>query len=111
MPVSDHCDGERFFNPSGQRVRPIGDVVKWQRTREKSAWPEAVPLTLYPPPPHVDSRAIAATFVGHSTFLLRTTNAVVLTDPMFATHAGLVARSCRRASADPRVPNQRAPDE
>jgi hypothetical protein len=31
LPVSDHCDGERFFNPSGQRARPIGDVVTWQR--------------------------------------------------------------------------------
>jgi len=104
LPVSDHCDGERFFNPSGQRARPLGDVVKWQRTREKSAWPEAVPLTLYPPPPHVDSKAIAATFVGHSTFLLRTTNAVVLTDPMFATHAGPFGRFGPRRVRPPALP-------
>ena len=49
LPVSDHCDGERFFNPTGQQARPIGDVITWQRTREKSAWPEYVPLTPYPP--------------------------------------------------------------
>ena len=93
LPVSDHCDGERFFNPTGDQARPIGDVITWQRTRERSVWPEAVPLTSYPPPPAQVSRgAIAATFVGHSTFLLRTANTVILTDPMFATHAGPFGR-------------------
>src|SRR5262245_62019180 len=51
LPVSDHYDGERFFNPAGDQARPIGDVITWQRTRERSAWPECVPLTSYPPPP------------------------------------------------------------
>jgi L-ascorbate metabolism protein UlaG (beta-lactamase superfamily) len=93
LPVSDHCDGERFFNPAGDQARPIGDVITWQRTRERSVWPEAVPLTSYPPPPaQVSPGAIAATFVGHSTFLLRTANTVILTDPMFATHAGPFGR-------------------
>lgn len=56
-------------------------------------WPEAVPLTSYPPPPaQVSPGAMAATFVGHSTFLLRTANTVILTDPMFATHAGPFGR-------------------
>jgi L-ascorbate metabolism protein UlaG (beta-lactamase superfamily) len=93
LPVSDHCDGERFFNPAGDQARPLGDVITWQRTRERSVWPEAVPLTSYPPPPaQVSPGAIAATFVGHSTFLLRTANTVILTDPMFATHAGPFGR-------------------
>jgi L-ascorbate metabolism protein UlaG (beta-lactamase superfamily) len=92
-PVSDHCDGERFFNPAGDQARPLGDVITWQRTRERSDWPEAVPLTPYPPPPlQASPGTIAATFVGHSTFLLRTTNAVILTDPVFTTHAGPFGR-------------------
>src|SRR5262245_4973183 len=93
LPVSDHCDGERFFNPASEQARSIGDVITWQRTRERSAWPELVPLTPYPPPPaQVIPGAIAATFVGHSTFLLRTANAVILTDPVFTTHAGPFGR-------------------
>ena len=93
LPVSDHCDGERFFNPAGDQARPLGDVITWQRTRERSAWPESVPLTPYPPPPsQVVPGAIAATFVGHSTFLLRTATMVILTDPVFTTHAGPFGR-------------------
>jgi len=102
FPVSDHCDGERFFNPAGDQARPIGDVITWQRTRERSVWPEAVPLTSYPPPPaQVSPGAIAATFVGHSTFLLRTANTVILTDPMFATHAGPFGRLGPRRARPP----------
>jgi L-ascorbate metabolism protein UlaG (beta-lactamase superfamily) len=104
LPVSDHCDGERFFNPSGQPARPLGDATTWQRTRETSPWPESVPLTAYPPPPPVVPGAIAATFVGHSTFLLRTTNAVILTDPMFATHAGPFGRLGPRRVHPPALP-------
>jgi L-ascorbate metabolism protein UlaG (beta-lactamase superfamily) len=93
FPVSDHCDGERFFNPTGHQARPLADVVTWQRTRVKAAWPASLPLRLYPPPPlQVAPGAIAATFVGHSTFLLRTADTMILTDPMFATHAGPFGR-------------------
>jgi L-ascorbate metabolism protein UlaG (beta-lactamase superfamily) len=110
FPVSDHCDGERFFNPGGGQARPLGDVVTWQRTRVRSPWPESVPLTPYPPPPpQVEPGAIAATFVGHSTFLLRTTGAVILTDPMFATHAGPFGRLGPRRVRRPGLPLERVP--
>ena len=113
FPVSDHCDGQRFFNPASEQARPIGDVITWQRTREKSAWPEFVPLTPYPPPPaQVIPGAIAATFVGHSTFLLRTANAVILTDPAFTTHAGPFGRLGPRRvrPATPPLENLPVPD-
>jgi L-ascorbate metabolism protein UlaG (beta-lactamase superfamily) len=102
FPISDHCDGERFFNPTGPPARPDGDPLGWQRTREKSPWPAGGPLTPYPPPPpQVVPGAIAATFVGHSTFLLRTANAVILTDPMFETHAGPFGRLGPRRAHPP----------
>jgi L-ascorbate metabolism protein UlaG (beta-lactamase superfamily) len=110
LPVSDHCDGERFFNPAGDQARPVGDVITWQRTRERAAWPEYVPLTPYPPPPpYVGPGAIAATFVGHSTFLLRTANAVILTDPVFTTHAGPFGRLGPRRVRPPALPLESLP--
>jgi L-ascorbate metabolism protein UlaG (beta-lactamase superfamily) len=110
LPVSDHCDGERFFNPAGGQARPIGDVITWQRTRVTSVWPESVPITAYPPPPsHVAPGAVAATFVGHSTFLLRTSDTVILTDPVFTTHAGPFGRLGPRRVCPATPPLDRLP--
>jgi L-ascorbate metabolism protein UlaG (beta-lactamase superfamily) len=41
-----------------------------------------------PPPSTVPPGAVAVTFIGHSTFLIRTASAVFITDPVFTTHAG-----------------------
>src|SRR4051812_23781116 len=93
FPVSDHCDGERFFNPHAPAGRSIADLIKWQRTRQAVPWPERVPLTPHPPPPGVVAPGEAAlTFIGHSTFLIRTSAAVLITDPVFTTHAGPFGR-------------------
>jgi L-ascorbate metabolism protein UlaG (beta-lactamase superfamily) len=90
---SDHHNGERFFNPHGDGARSLAEVFKWQRTRERAAWPERVPLEVYPPPPDdVPPGRIAVTFIGHATFLLRTAAALFVTDPVFTTHAGPFGR-------------------
>jgi L-ascorbate metabolism protein UlaG (beta-lactamase superfamily) len=102
-PVSDHSDGERFFNVSGQGPRHAGDVFKWWRTRVPRKWPPSVPVArVAPPPARAPAGRIAATFIGHSTFLVQTGRAAILTDPMFTTHAGpfgrLGPRRVRRAA-------------
>lgn len=105
FPVSDHSDGERFFNPWGPTDRTLADVVIWQRTRQRAAWPESVPLAIYPPPPVTVARGrVALTFIGHSTFLLRTADAVILTDPVFTTHAGPFGRLGPRRVRPPAIP-------
>jgi len=92
FPLSDHCDGERFFNPQGPGPRPFSDVWKWQRERARgsaTAWPESVPPA--PPvalPDSISPREVAVTFLGHATFLLQFARLNVLTDPVFATRAG-----------------------
>jgi len=116
FPISDHCDGERFFNPHTDDDRSIADVITWQRTRDKAPWPEEVPLACYPPPPaSVDRGRVAVTFIGHSTFLVRTADTVILTDPVFTTHAGPFGRigprrvTCsRRRSAGARTARSRS---
>jgi L-ascorbate metabolism protein UlaG (beta-lactamase superfamily) len=89
FPVSDHCDGDRFFNPHARDDRTIGDLVKWWRTRTAAGWPESLPLivrTSPPPPPPPDQ--VAATFIGHSTFLLQTPSLNAVTDPVWTNQAG-----------------------
>src|SRR4029453_19480642 len=93
------------FNPQHKHDRSIGGVITWQRTRERAPWPEEVPLTSYPPPPaSVDPGRVAVTFIGHSTFVLRTRDAVILTDPVFTTHAGPFGRIGPRRVRPPAVP-------
>jgi L-ascorbate metabolism protein UlaG (beta-lactamase superfamily) len=104
FPASDHFDGERFFNPHGRGPRPLKDVVSWQRTRQKAVWPASVPLRAHEPPPHeVSSAHAAVTFIGHSTFLIRTAGAAIITDPVFTTHAGPFGRTGPRRVRPPAV--------
>ena len=89
FPVSDHCDGDRFFNPHARDDRTIGDLLKWWRTRTAVGWPESLPLTVrtsVPPSPPRDH--VAATFIGHSTFLLQTSGLDAVTDPVWTSQAG-----------------------
>ena len=93
FPVSDHCDGERFFNPHAVSGRSFVDALKWMRTRERHAWPAAAPLGPHDSPPsRVAQRQAAITFIGHSTFLIRTASMTFITDPVFTSHAGPLGR-------------------
>ena len=104
FPVSNHFDGVRFFNPRGAPPRPLKDVITWQRTRSRVPWPLSAPLRPYPAPPReVPAGRIAVTFIGHSTFLVRTSSAVFLTDPVFTTHAGPFGRTGPRRVRPPAI--------
>jgi L-ascorbate metabolism protein UlaG (beta-lactamase superfamily) len=101
--VSDHCDGERFFNPHGN-ARPLRDVIKWMRTRRQTPWPSHVPIAPHrPPPARVEPARVAVTFIGHSTFLIRTASTVILTDPVFTSHAGPFGRLGPRRVRPPAI--------
>jgi len=105
FPVSDHCDGERFTNPHAPAGRSLREVWRWMRTRERTAWPSAVarPASSVPPPSRVDPGRVAVTFIGHSTFLIRTASLVMITDPVFTTHAGPFGRLGPRRVRPPAV--------
>lgn len=92
FPVSDHCDGTRFFNPQGPAARSFGDLPKWwwQQVRgSRTAWPKSVPapdkVSLSE---NVPVGQVAATFIGHATYLLQFARCTVLTDPVFSSRAG-----------------------
>lgn len=92
FPISDHCDGARFFSPYGPPARSFSDLPKWwweQFRGSATAWPKSVPPG--PPvrlPDTVAPGTVAATCIGHATFLLQFAGLTVLTDPVFASRAG-----------------------
>jgi L-ascorbate metabolism protein UlaG (beta-lactamase superfamily) len=109
-PVSDHCDGARFFNPYAPAGRSLAEVWRWMRTRERTAWPASVPLSVHAPPPaRVEPGRAAVTFIGHSTFLVRTASTVMITDPVFTTHAGPFGRLGPRRVRPPAIARRDLP--
>jgi L-ascorbate metabolism protein UlaG (beta-lactamase superfamily) len=99
--LSDHFDGEHFFNPAGSNGRPFSAVPK-MIAEKRAPWPESVPVELRVPVP-LDAQAWAAiSFVGHSTFLIQTRRGHILTDPMFSERASplrfIGPRRVRRAA-------------
>jgi L-ascorbate metabolism protein UlaG (beta-lactamase superfamily) len=93
FPVSDHCDGRRFFNPHGPAPRTFWSLPKWRwqqlTSHPPARWPKSVPLTCQPElPADVPQGCAAVTFIGHATFLLQFSALTVLTDPVFARCAG-----------------------
>ncbi len=81
---SDHFDGERFYNPSGTVVKSFWQVLKWQATSNKTAWPEWRELTAKPALTHSGPEGTATvTFVNHATHLIQTPRCNTLTDPVF----------------------------
>ncbi len=86
LPVSDHCDGKRFFNPGpAAPVRGLADLLRWRLDGGRARWPaEIVDPPCAPPPPAAEPGTAAVTFINHATFLLRFAGGAVLTDPVFS---------------------------
>lgn len=93
-PVSDHCDGHRFFNvnPNAPAGRGLGDLLRWSTSRKPAQWPDHVSDPPYPFPAEVPPGAIAVTFLGHASFLVRFGGLTLLTDPQYSEHAGPFGR-------------------
>lgn len=94
-PVSDHFDGKQFQNldgvPAGGSIR---DLLRWKLLGKPGVpWPEHTEADMVTPslPANVEPGQVAATFVGHSTFLLQFAGGLnVLTDPVWSERASPV---------------------
>ena len=73
---------------------PVGreNLLKWWRTRVSREWPASVPTDRCHRCRGRTRGRIAATFIGHSTFLIQTGRSSILTDPVFTSHAGPFGR-------------------
>ena len=100
-PVSDHCDGERFFNPYATRAPVSRDVIKWRARGSGRAWPARVPLTSASRA--AGRRSSRDRSRSRSSATRRSCSArrrpSSLTDPVFTSHAGPFGRLGPRARA------------
>lgn len=95
-PVSDHFDGQRFFNPGhDDTVAPPtgnsrgGFLWRYITNRDKRPeWPKQVPVTPGKPPARVEGEAMTVTWVGHASVLVQTQGLNILTDPVWSENAG-----------------------
>jgi L-ascorbate metabolism protein UlaG (beta-lactamase superfamily) len=85
-PVSDHFDGERFFNPGVPRTkRGLRDVLRWRIENNTATWPSSVPVRK--PVPQARVAGLRITQVGHMTLLVQAGGINILTDPVWSQRA------------------------
>ena len=81
-------DRRRYENPGESASRTMRELLRWQLTAVRRPWPAWVEqehaVTL---PGAVPTGTLALTFVNHSTFLLQTGAATILTDPVWSDRA------------------------
>ncbi len=85
-PISDHYDGQHFFNPGVPRsTRNLIQVLRWRFKAERAQWPKDIVDPPHPPPSGiVPAGHVAITFINHASFLIRFPDLTVLTDPIFS---------------------------
>ena len=87
-PLVKHFDGRRFYYPGDTSERGFRDLLRWRLTRRPVPWPKSVPVEPAFLPPAPATRGVSITWIGHSTFLIRTSQATWLTDPVFSERIG-----------------------
>jgi L-ascorbate metabolism protein UlaG (beta-lactamase superfamily) len=87
QPLSDHCDGRRFHNVHDRTEKTLRDVWRWRRTATSAPWPAWVEDPPQPPPTRLGPGRIAATFIGHASFLVQLGGRCVLLDPVWSARA------------------------
>jgi L-ascorbate metabolism protein UlaG (beta-lactamase superfamily) len=79
--------GQRFSNLNGSQPQGLFALLKWLLTRKREPWPVSAPNPVFEPPPKPAANQAVVTFINHSTFLIRTPEATILTDPIFSERA------------------------
>jgi L-ascorbate metabolism protein UlaG (beta-lactamase superfamily) len=91
-PVTDHFDGERFFDPRGVPPRSRHDLLRWFLDRRwrgtQAKWPAWAPSRFADrPPARVEGAAWRISYVGHASLLIQTAGLNVLLDPVWSKRA------------------------
>ncbi len=83
-PVSDHFDGEAFFNPDGMPINGVRDLLRWQlgSDRDRADWPDHVAVRQTVPDARVGGMRV--TFVGHASVLIQAGGLNILSDPVWS---------------------------
>jgi len=104
FPISDHCDGTRFFTPGAPPLKNFREVLRWRFSRRVADW---APHTITPRPapssPASDAPEVVVTWINHSTFLLQLGGLSLLTDPVFSERIGLFGKIGPRRVHEPGI--------
>jgi L-ascorbate metabolism protein UlaG (beta-lactamase superfamily) len=85
-PVSDHFDGVRFFVPGRDTDRGLLDLLRWQISGGREAWPSVYPSPFADKPPdRVGGLRVA--LVGHASLLVQVAGQNILVDPVWSDRA------------------------
>ena len=103
-------DGRRFQNPAGRAGNGLFHFLRWVATSKRRRWPKRIAdhassMEDVQPPPGT----IAATFIGHSTFLLQLGGLNLLTDPVYSKRVGPWNLAGPRRVRAPGVPFEQLP--
>ncbi|MBN8706921.1 MAG: MBL fold metallo-hydrolase [Bacteroidetes bacterium] len=106
LPVSDHFDGSRFYNPaSDSSEHGFADHVKWMWEMKTVDWPEWIQDTPQPAPPaRVGTGQLRITYINQATLLIQTDSLNILTDPIFSDFAGPVSFLASKRIRNPGIP-------
>ena len=88
--LSDHFDGERFFNPDAPPPKERGffTFMKLRLFEERPEWPDHVTINkIDKPPARVNGEALRVSYVGHATLLVQTRGVNILLDPIWSERA------------------------
>ena len=105
-PVSDHFNGEHFFDPDGVPPRSLAEVLRWQfgSDRQRAPWPEWAPSPYADtPPPRVDGDKVRLSYVGHASWLIQTAGLNILVDPVWSDRASPVSFAGPKRHNDPGI--------
>src|SRR5208282_3100466 len=86
-PVSDHFNGEHFYNSANGALRGGGSVLRWLLNRKPGPWRKWIDEPPGAPPLERLSKGIRATFIGHSTLLIQMDGVNILCDPIWSMRA------------------------
>jgi L-ascorbate metabolism protein UlaG (beta-lactamase superfamily) len=85
--VSDHFDGERFFNLYGPTVdRSLGDAWRWKSRGAAARWPPPTRLVVRDEPPR-RVEGLRIVLVGHASLLIQAAGCTMLIDPVWSERA------------------------
>ena len=108
-PISDHFDGDRFYNEDSVAAdKNLFDVLRWSFSRKPVPWPKSVgsPTGIRP---QAMVHGLRITLIGHASLLVQANGVNLLVDPVWAERASPVSFAGPRRFTPPAIHLQDLP--